>query len=105
MYLINYLSLQTAQQLFIAVGRFRTGVALVGPKDGINHEFFLPGAEKFTHNLPYLTIAIYLNGMRQTLLDDYLIFESMGPGTGYDKIVMERAPHADDKLLADCVTL
>lgn len=89
--------------MFVSVGRYRTGISLVGAKDGVNREFYLPGAEKFVHNLPFLTIAIYYNGMRQTLLDDYLIFESMGSGTGFDKVVLERAPHLNDKLIADCV--
>jgi hypothetical protein len=79
-YLINYLSLQTAQQLFIAVGRYRTGVGLQGPKDGVNHAFTTPGLEKFTQNLPFLTISVYFNGVRQTWLDDYILVESGGGG-------------------------
>lgn len=103
MYLINYLSLQTAQQLFIAVGRYRTGIGLVGPKDGLNLTFHTPGYEKFVHNLPFLTTSVYFNGVRQTFLDDYVVTESAGPGTGYDTVVMNVALKAGDHLLADYV--
>lgn len=103
MYLINYLSLQTAQQLFIAVGRYRTGIGLVGPKDGLNLTFHTPGYEKFVHNLPFLTPAVYFNGLRQTFLDDYVVVESAGPGTGYDTVVLNVAPMAGDHVLADYV--
>jgi hypothetical protein len=103
-YLINFLNLQTAQQLFIAVGRYRTGQWLIGIKDGVNTTYTTPGLEKFTHNLPFLSIQVYYNGVRQTLLDDYSISESAGPGTGYDTVTfLEIAPKANDKLLVDYV--
>ena len=101
MYLINYLSLQTAQQLFIAVGRYRTGISLIGPKDGSNQAFHTPGHEKFTHNLPYLTMHVYFNGVRQLLLDDYVLVESGGPGTGYDTVLLDRVVRFDDVIFAD----
>lgn len=103
MYLVNYLNLQAAQQLFISVGRFRTGVELIGAKDGINHTFFVPGGEKFTHNLPFLSIALYVNGIRMTLLDDYVIAESEGPGTGFDIVTLGQALYSNDHLTADYV--
>jgi hypothetical protein len=103
-YLINFLNLQTAQQLFIAVGRYRTGQGLIGVKDGVNTTFTTPGLEKFTHNLPFLSIQVYYNGVRQALLDDYSIAESGGAGTGYDTVVfLEIAPKAGDRLLVDYV--
>lgn len=105
MYLINYLSLQTAQQQFIAIGRYRTGVGLVGPKDGVNHTFTTPGLEKFTQNLPFLTISVYFNGVRQTWLDDYILVESGGAGTGFDTVIMSVALRSWDHLLADYVTI
>lgn len=105
MYLVNYLSLQTAQQLFIAVGRYRTGQALIGAKTGLNYVFTTPGNEKFTHNLPFLTISIYFNGVRQTFIDDFMVLESGGPGTGYDTIVLNVAPRGNDHLLADYITM
>lgn len=104
MYLINYLSLQTAQQLFIAVGRYRTGIGLVGTKDGVNLTFHTPGYEKFVHNLPFLTACLYVNGVRQVFLEDYVVVESYGPGTGYDTVVLNWAPKDYDNLSMDYVT-
>jgi len=102
-YLINYLNLQTALQLFIAVGRFRTGQGLIGTRDHVNHVFRISGGEKFTHNLPFLTISVYVNGVRLTLLDDYVISESGGPGTGYDTVILSQAPYSNDHVTADYV--
>jgi len=104
-YLINFLNLQTAQQLFIAVGRYRTGQGLIGPKDGVNVTFTTPALEKFVHNLPFLSIQLYYNGQRLILLDDYTIAESGGSGTGYDTVVMEFPPKPGDKLMVDYVLL
>ena len=103
MYLINALSLQVAQQLFIAVSRYRVAQSLVGPKNGINVIFTTPGLEKFTHNLPFLDINVYYNGVRQTLLDDYLVAESGGPGTGFDTVIMSIPPLSNDHLTADYI--
>jgi hypothetical protein len=103
MYLLNYLSLQQAHQLFIAVGRYRTGQNLVGAKDGTNFTYTTPGLEKYVHNLPFLTIGVYLNGMRLALLDDYIVQESFGPGTGFDTVILNEAPLSDDHIIADYV--
>ena len=103
MYLVNYLSLQTAQQLFISVARFRTEQALVGPLNGSNTTFQTPSQEKFVHNLPFLTIQIYYNGLRLTLLDDYTVAESGGAGTGFDTILVSLPPVSPDHLIADYV--
>lgn len=103
MYPVNYLSLQAAQQIFIAVERYRTGQALVGPRSGSNYAFTTPGNEKFTHNLPYLTIHVYFNGVRQTFIDDYYIAESGGPGTGYDTVILSVAPRTWDHLTVDYI--
>jgi len=104
MYLLNQLSLQVAQQLFIAVNRYRVAQNLVGPRDGINITFYTPGLEKFSHNLPFLDISIYFNGSRLALLDDYLIAESGGVGTGYDTIILlVPPPRFNDHLFADYI--
>ena len=105
MYLINFLSLQAASQLFIQTARFRTGQQLVGLKDGANITFTVPVGDKFTHNLPFLSIQVYWNGVRLTLIDDYTIYESGGPGTGYDTVLLEVPPNADDHLLVDYVAV
>lgn len=104
MYLINFLSLQTAQQIFIAAGRFRDAQGLVGLRDGFNVTFTTPGLERYVQNLPFFGIHVYLNGMRLALLDDYVTVESHGAGTGFDTIVMNEAPFADDHLFADYIT-
>jgi len=103
MYLINQLSLQVAQQLFVAAVRYRVGQNLVGPKDGVNVTYQTPGLEKFTHNLPFFDISLFFNGQRLTLLDDYLVTESGGYGTGYDTVVMMVPMLPTDHLLADYV--
>lgn len=105
MYLINFLNLQAAQQLFIATARFRTGVDLVGAKNDVNVTYTIPFGDKFTHNLPFLTIQVFYNGQRLRLLDDYTVVESGGVGTGYDTITLEFAPRSSDKLLADYIAV
>ena len=104
MYLINYLSLQLAQTLFVAASRYRVAQDLVGARDGINVVFTVPASEHYVHNLPFFSVAVYLNGMRLALLDDYIVQESGGPGTGYNTVVLNEAPFADDHLFADYVT-
>lgn len=103
MYQLNGLSLQLAQQLFLSVGRLRSSQSLVGPIDGVNTIFTTPSLEKFSHNLPFMDISVYYNGSRLKLLDDYLVAESQGSGTGYDTVVMALAPRAGDHLFADYI--
>jgi hypothetical protein len=100
-YLINYRSLQAASLL----GIFRTGRQLVGTKDGFNKTFYTPGMEKYVHNLPYVTIQVYYNGQRLILLDDYIVVESGGLGTGYDSIILDVAPLIWEKVSADYLVL
>lgn len=103
MYLLNPLTLQIAQQLFIAIGRYRAGQGLVGVKDGVNVVFTTSGLEKFAHNLPFLDISVYYNGIRLNLLVDYMVAESGGSGTGFDTVILMGAPLSNDQLLADYV--
>jgi hypothetical protein len=103
MYLLNPLTLQAAQHVFIAVARYRAGQNLTGDKDGVNVIFRTPGLEKFAHNLPFLDISVLYNGLRLALLDDYTVAESGGPGTGYDTIILQMPPVVGDHLLADYV--
>lgn len=104
MYLVNYLSLQAAQTIFIAASRYRVAQNLVGLRDGVNVVFRTPASEHYLHNLPFFSVAVYLNGMRMALLDDYLVLESGGPGTGFDTVLLNEAPFSDDHLFADYVT-
>ena len=103
MYLVNFLSLQAAQQLFISTDRFRTGQPLLGSQNGANLTFTVPVGDKFTHNLPFLSIQLYYNGVRQKLLDDYIVSESGGFGTGFDTLMLCFAPMVDDILLVDYI--
>lgn len=104
MYLLNQLSLQLAQTLFIAADRYRVGQNLVGVRNGVNVMFATPGREKFAHNLPFLDISVYLNGSRLQLLDDYLVMESEGFDTGFDTVQLLVPPlYPDDHLLADYI--
>lgn len=104
MYLLNALSLQIAQQLFIEASRFRSSQGLVGPKNGLNVVFHTPGLEKFLHNLPFFDISVYYNGARLVLLVDYTVAESGGPGTGFDTVIFSAPPPlANDQLFADYV--
>lgn len=103
MYLLNYLNPQSIAQQYIAAARFRTGQQLVGLVDGVNVTFTIPAPDKFTHNLPFLSIQIYWNGIRLTLIDDYTIYESGGVGTGYDMVVLEVPPRPGDHLLIDYI--
>lgn len=105
MYLVNFLSLQAADQRYINASRFRTGQPLNGTVDGANVTFLVPLGDKFTHNLPFLSIQVYFNGVRLTLLDDYTVVESGGSGTGFDTVVLEVAPRPGDHLLVDYVAL
>jgi len=102
-YLLNSLTLQVAQQLFIAVSRYRVGQNLVGVKDGVNVIFATPGLEKFAHNLPFLDLNVYYNGIRLKLLLDYMVAESGGSGSGFDTVLLTFAPEVNDQLLADYV--
>ena len=103
MYLINPLSLQIAQTLFIQINRYRAAQGLAGNRDGVNVTFRTPGTEKFVHNLPFLDISVYCNGIRLALLDDYMVAESGGSGTGFDTIVMTVPPLNNDHLFADYI--
>ncbi len=77
----------------------------MGAKDGVNATFSTPGLEPYVHNLPYLSIAVYYNGQRLILLDDYVVVESRGSGTGYDTVILVVSPKVGDKIYADYVTV
>jgi hypothetical protein len=102
-HLVNFPQLQIPSQLFLSIERLRTGQELVGLKNRVNVSFRVPGTEKFAHNLPFLSIQLYYNGMRLTLLEDYTLSESEGSGTGFDTILLGFAPRANDRLVADYV--
>lgn len=85
-------------------GRFRTGLELLGAKNGNNCTFTVPGGHKFVHNPPFLSIRIYWNGLRLSYKDDYSISEGGGSGSGYDTVTLVVAPELGDHIVADYVT-
>lgn len=103
MYLVNFLSLQAADQRYVAASRFRTGQNLSGSQDGVNVTFTVPVGDKFTHNLPFFSVQVYFNGVRQKLLDDYIVSESGGLGTGFDTVTLCVPPRTNDTLLVDYI--
>ena len=104
MYLVNYLSLLTADARYVAAQRLRLGQPLIGVIDGANLSFTVQPGDKFTHNLS-ITIEVYCNGLRLTFLDDYTVDESGGPGTGYDTVLLGEAPRPGDLLQVDYLAL
>jgi len=91
------------QGQFIATTRHRTGLTPVGSIDGANDEYLTPFGDKFVHNLPFLSIQVYFNGIRLTLLDDFTIDESGGSGSGFDTVILAVPPKVDDHVLVDYV--
>ena len=79
--------------------KLRSSQLLTGPVDGANTSFSTP--ETFVHDPPRQTLALYYNGQRLFIVDDFLISESGGPGTGYDTVQTLFVPRAGDKLLVD----
>lgn len=75
------------------------GVGLVGTINGVNTIYSTP--HKFRHSVGGDTIAVYVNGLRMTLTDDYSVAESGGLGTGYDTVSFVQAPRNGDHLLVD----
>lgn len=74
---------------------------LIGPKNGSNKFFTLP--DKFMPD----RVSIYRNGHRllkgtTPANGDYLVYEPLGPGTGYTGVqFLFIAPAATDELIAD----
>jgi len=83
----------------IPASKHRFAVALAGVINGVNVVFTTP--EKFRHDPPRAQLALYYNGQRLFILDDFTVTESGGPGTGYDTVSTLFAPRPGDKLWAD----
>ena len=78
----------------------RTNVIALGLINGVNTVFTTP--DNFTHD-GVTDEAVYLRGKRllEGASNDYTAVESGGAGTGYDTIVLARAPKPGDNLLLD----
>lgn len=72
---------------------------LVGIIDGVNTTFAAENGPWIQNN--FYRIVVYLNGVRQKLVDDYNVLESGGAGTGYDTIEFVEAPESLDVVTAD----
>lgn len=84
---------------------FREYVALSGLQDDSNLVFTIP--DKAKHDPPKLQLKVYRNGVLQNpgSLNDYVVTESGGPGTGFDTITFATgsAPLAWESLWASYV--
>ena len=80
---------------------FRENVILIGPIDGVNATFRLPGTDKAVVLFPGVKIKVHVNGHRLASTD-YVASESGGNGTGFDTIAILTGPaKAGDVLEAD----
>lgn len=78
-------------------------ILLVGAVDDVNSIFTIPTGT-FIQNATY-KIIVYKNGVKQAYLDDYIISEGGGVGTGYNTVIFFIAPTTipapDDIITAD----
>lgn len=81
----------------VPLADLRVGVTLLGAIDGANTSFTTP--EPFVQTAPKASIALYLNGVRQDLAQDYTV-AAAGPGLGSGVVLVE-PPRSGDKITAD----
>lgn len=118
---IDLLQFNTAQKAFLQAGGIVNGlqvsgdelntthhedIQLIGAVNDVNTMYSVPEGIFFydtTHK-----VIVYVNGVKQAFLDDFIIAESGGPGTGYDLIIMTVPPSTystpSDYLTADYYT-
>lgn len=65
-------------------------ITLLGTVDSVNTNFTVPSGV-FIQNSTY-KIIVYLNGVKQSYLNDYTVSESGGFGTGYDTVIFNIPP-------------
>ena len=87
----------------VPASKHRYEVPLSGLVDGSNTSFTTP--ELFRQSPPNFSIAVYYNGQRILLNDDFTVQESGGVGTGYDTVSTLFTPKAGDKIWADYVVV
>ena len=75
--------------------RRRYSVPLAGLVNDFNQAYTTP--DKFNSD----AIAVYFNGQRLTLIDDFTVAESGGPGTGFDTVNFRTTPSAGDRMFSD----
>lgn len=81
----------------IPLADLRVGVHLIGAIDGANTSFAAP--EAFLQVPPGAAIAVFVNGVRQDLAEDYTV-AAAGPGLG-GGVVLAEPPRTGDKITAD----
>lgn len=84
----------------VAALKTREGITLLGSYNGVNVSFQTP--EPFVQN-SNLNIKVYMNGQRLRFgaLNDYVVAESGGPGTGFDTVIVAVPPKSYENLMAD----
>lgn len=83
----------------VALSLVRTGQALLGTVDGVNQTFTTP--DPFVHAVPGASIAVYYNGQRLALVDDYTV--SAPTLVGFTQVDLLIAPKPGDRLIADYI--
>lgn len=86
--------------------RVRENIPLVGTQNGVNLVFTIP--DLAIHDPPRSQVKVYRNGQRllSGAVNDYVVSESGGVGTGYDTITFTSDPPIlGENLWADYVTL
>jgi hypothetical protein len=65
-------------------------IELVGTIDGTNTTFTIPSGTWIQNSI--YKIVVYKNGVKQVYLDDYIIAEGGGVGTGYNTVIFTVPP-------------
>ena len=76
-------------------------IQLIGAVDGVNTTYKIPSGT-WIQSGPY-KIIVYKNGVKQVYLDDYIIAESGGVGTGFDTVILA-VPPTPTPLPVDIIT-
>lgn len=87
------------QQVQNIVGKLIQDISLSGTKNGTNLVFTL-ASDKFIFDSDF-KILVYINGIRQAYVENFIVAESGGIGTGYDTVIFTEAPTALDDLFVD----
>lgn len=90
-----------ARRLTIPKADFRDGEILSGALNGVNTVFST--GSNFIHEVPGISIKVYLNGQRLLFTDDYTVSESGGVGSGFDTVTLMVPPVSWEKVWADYV--
>ena len=90
----------------LALAQFlRDDEQLVGATNGVNITFILPDGDQAAHFEPGAKIKVYYNGQRlhEGGLNDLIVSESGGVGTGFDTVFLSFSPLSGDLISADYI--